>query len=42
VFGVHADLALAGDPVAAGSSGRTPFQLLNDTLEELVATASSP
>jgi hypothetical protein len=33
VFGVPADLDHAGDPVAAGSSRPTPFQLLNDTLD---------
>ena len=41
-FGVHGDLSRAGDPEGAGSSGRTPFQLLGAALDDLVAAGVLP
>ena len=35
-FAVPADITYADDAAAAGASGRTPFQLLNEALDELV------
>lgn len=40
-FGL-ADMEAAGDPQAAGDTGRTGFQLLGDALDELVATGFLP
>lgn len=36
-FLVPADLSRAAEPAAAGDTGRTPFQLLADALDQLVA-----
>lgn len=41
-FGVPADLRNASDPAKAGSSGRTPFQLLGAALDALVAAGVLP
>ncbi len=36
-FSVHPDLERAGTPEMAGNSGRTPFQLLSQALDEMLA-----
>ena len=41
-FFVPTDLEGAGRPTRAGSSGRTPFELLGDSLDELVAAGVMP
>jgi AcrR family transcriptional regulator len=41
-FGVPDDMTNATDKAKAGSSGRTPFQLLADALDELVAAGVLP
>jgi AcrR family transcriptional regulator len=41
-FFVPADLEGAGRPTRAGPSGRTPFELLGDSLDELVAAGVMP
>ena len=41
-FLVPADLTRAGAPEAAGDSGRTPFQLLADALDQLVDEGDLP
>lgn len=41
-FGVPDDITNAAAPAKAGSGGRTPFQLLADALDELVAAGVLP
>jgi AcrR family transcriptional regulator len=41
-FGVPTDLSRAGSAASAGECGRTPFQLLSDTLDEMVETGALP
>lgn len=41
-FAVPTDLSRAGSPEAAGQSGRTPFQLLSDALDEMLETGALP
>jgi AcrR family transcriptional regulator len=41
-FAVPADIRYADDAAAAGPSGRTPFQLLNEALDELVEASILP
>jgi AcrR family transcriptional regulator len=41
-FAVPTDLSRAGSSEAAGASGRTPFQLLSDTLDEMLDAGVLP
>ncbi|MDH6181318.1 AcrR family transcriptional regulator [Microbacteriaceae bacterium SG_E_30_P1] len=41
-FFVPADLEEAASPTRVGPSGRTPFELLGDSLDELVASGAMP
>lgn len=41
-FGVPVDLSRSASPDAAGESGRTPFQLLADALDAMVAAGALP
>lgn len=41
-FAVPGDIEYADDAAAAGPTGRTPFQLLNDALDELVTASILP
>jgi AcrR family transcriptional regulator len=41
-FAVPTDLSRAASPDAAGEGGRTPFQLLSDQLDEMLATGVLP
>lgn len=41
-FGVPTDLSRAGSAASAGECGRTPFQLLSDTLDEMLETGVLP
>lgn len=41
-FGVPVDLSRSTSADAAGESGRTPFQLLSDTLDAMVAAGALP
>lgn len=41
-FAVPTDLRRSGSPDAAGSGGRTPFQLLGDTLDEMLSAGVLP
>ncbi|WP_331765766.1 TetR-like C-terminal domain-containing protein [Embleya sp. NBC_00896] len=41
-FTSHADMTQAQDPTAAGPAGRTPFQILGDTLDDLLDTGLLP
>ncbi len=41
-FAVPTDLRRSGAPEAAGSSGRTPYQLLSDMLDEMLAAGALP
>ncbi len=41
-FALSADLERATDPERAGPSGRTPFELVNSALDELMASGAMP
>lgn len=41
-FGVPTDLSRSGAEASAGAGGRTPFQLLSDTLDAMLATGALP
>lgn len=41
-FGVPTDLSRSGAETSAGVGGRTPFQLLSDTLDAMLATGALP
>ncbi len=41
-FAVPTDLRRSGAPEAAGASGRTPYQLLSDMLDEMLAAGALP
>lgn len=41
-FAVPTDLSRSASPEAAGACGRTPFQLLGDTLDEMLETGVLP
>lgn len=41
-FGVPTDLSRAASAASAGEGGRTPFQLLSDALDEMLATGALP
>lgn len=41
-FGVPTDLSRSGSAASAGEGGRTPFQLLSDSLDEMLETGALP